>query len=39
VFVDDVGLEKDIKRHPGGYIEFKKEGMVITCYIYIIQML
>ncbi|XP_060595345.1 parathyroid hormone 2 receptor-like [Ruditapes philippinarum] len=31
VFVDDVGLEKDINRLPGGLIEFKMEGMHWEC--------
>ncbi|XP_045169612.2 gastric inhibitory polypeptide receptor-like isoform X2 [Mercenaria mercenaria] len=31
VFVDDLGLEKDIIRHPGGLITFKPEGLHWEC--------
>ncbi|XP_053374704.1 secretin receptor-like [Mercenaria mercenaria] len=31
IFVDDVGLEKDIIRNPGGTIEFRPEGLHWEC--------
>ncbi|XP_060580807.1 secretin receptor-like [Ruditapes philippinarum] len=31
IFVDDIGLEKDIIRNPGGTIEFKQDGLHWEC--------
>jgi hypothetical protein len=34
IFVDDIGLEKDIIRKPGGTVVFKNDGLVILIIIY-----